>query len=67
MSWSQPRQSSAGAFLTQQRGSKDPVRAATTEALPANARVADGLLANANGAFPAQDGVTLAVGDDFLV
>ena len=43
------------------------MRAATTEALPANARVADGLLANANGAFPAQDGVTLAVGDDFLV
>ena len=46
---------------------KESVRAATTAALPANTRVANVLTADANGALAAQDGVTLAVGDRFLV
>lgn len=44
-----------------------PVRAATTAALPANTRTGDVLTANANGALPAIDGVTLIVGDRLLV
>jgi hypothetical protein len=48
---------------------KQWVKAATTAALPANTSGAGGLTltANANGALAAQDGVTLAVGDDLLV
>lgn len=48
---------------------KDPVDAATTAALPAVTynSGAGTLTATANGIIPAQDGVTLAVGDDLLV
>lgn len=48
---------------------KDPVDAATTAALPSltYSSGAGTLTATANGALPAQDGVTLAVGDDLLV
>ena len=46
---------------------KDSVRAATTAALAANTRSGNTLTADANGALAAQDGVTLAVGDGFLV
>ena len=38
---------------------KDPVRAATTAALPAHSRSGNVLTMDANGAFPAQDGITL--------
>lgn len=42
-------------------------RAATTTALPAYTLGADGVFtANANGALPAQDGITLVAGDNFL-
>lgn len=43
------------------------VIARTTAALPANTRTANTLTADANGALAAQDGVTLSVGDAFLV
>lgn len=46
---------------------KRPVRAATTAALPANTASGAVLTASANGALPAQDGVTLVVGDRLLV
>jgi hypothetical protein len=52
---------------------KNPVRASTTGALPANtyangaAGVGATLTANANGALPAQDGVTLVANDRLLV
>lgn len=52
---------------------KNPVRASTTAPLPANtyangaAGVGATLTANANGALPAQDGVTLVNGDRLLV
>lgn len=46
---------------------KDSVDAATTEALPANTRTADVLTADANGAFPAIDGVAAALNDEYLV
>ena len=48
---------------------KDPVDAATTGALPAVTynSGAGTLTADANGALPAQDGVTLAAGDALLV
>lgn len=42
------------------------VKAATTAALPANTRTGNVLTASANGALPAQDGVTLSPGDRFL-
>lgn len=48
---------------------KQPVKARTTAALPANT-VGGGnttLTANANGAFPNQDGVAIALNDDLLV
>jgi hypothetical protein len=45
----------------------DSMRAATTAALPANTYSAGVLTATANGALPAQDGVTLVVGDRLLV
>ena len=45
---------------------KDSVRVATTAPLPANTRVGNTTTATANGAFPAQDGVSLAVGDSYL-
>jgi hypothetical protein len=41
-------------------------RAATTTTLPANTRTGNKLEANANGALPTQDGVSLAVGDYLL-
>ncbi len=43
------------------------VRAATTAALPANTRTGNVITADANGALPAQDGVTMLVGDKLLV
>ena len=43
------------------------VRAATTAALPTNTRSGNVLTASANGALPAQDTVSLAVGNPFLV
>ena len=43
------------------------VRAACTGALPANTRTGNTMTADANGALPAQDGVTLSAGDRFLV
>lgn len=48
---------------------KNPVDASTTAALPALTYSAGAgtLTENTNGALPAQDGVTLAVGDDLLV
>jgi hypothetical protein len=46
---------------------KASVRAATTAALPANTRTGNVLTASANGALPAQDGVTLALNDRLLV
>lgn len=46
---------------------KQPVRATTTAALPANTRTGNVLTASANGVIPAQDGVTLVVGDRLLV
>lgn len=46
---------------------KNACRAATTAALPANTFANNVLTASANGALAAQDGVTLAVGDRFLV
>ncbi len=46
---------------------KLPVRVATTAALPANTFAANVLTADANGALPAIDGVSLSVGDAMLV
>jgi hypothetical protein len=46
---------------------KDPVRAATTGTLPANTRATNVLTASVNGALPAIDGVSLALGDRLLV
>lgn len=46
---------------------KDSVRATTTGALPAYTFGANALTADANGAFPAQDGVTLVLNDRILV
>ena len=46
---------------------KDSVRASTTAALPANTLLNGVLTADANGALAAQDGITLAVGEDLLV
>jgi hypothetical protein len=64
-----------GQLLAVQNGvyMKEPARAATTAALPAvtyangSSGVGATLTANANGALPAQDGVTLIVGDRLLV
>ena len=47
-------------------GHKRPVRAATTGALPAHTDVGNDRTANANGALPAQDGVTLTASDRLL-
>lgn len=46
---------------------KDPVRAATTAALPAHSRSGNVLTMDANGAFAAQDGVTLTANQRLLV
>lgn len=46
---------------------KDPARVATAGALPANTRTGNVLTASANGALPAQDGVSLVVDDRLLV
>ena len=46
---------------------KDSVRAATTGVLPGQTRAVNVMTADANGAFPAQDTVSLAVGEDLLV
>lgn len=46
---------------------KQSVRVATTAALPANTRTGNVLTASANGALPAQDGVSLALNDRLLV
>lgn len=46
---------------------KEPVRAAQWAALPASTYSAGSLTANANGALPAIDGVTMAVGDRLLL
>lgn len=45
---------------------KDSIRALKNSALPAYTRTGNSYQADANGAFPAVDGVTLAVGDAFL-
>lgn len=42
-------------------------KAATAGALPAYTRTLDTIDANANGAFPAIDGVTINVGEDFVL
>lgn len=42
-------------------------KAATAAALPAYTRTIDTIDANANGAFPAIDGVTVGVGQDFVL
>jgi hypothetical protein len=44
-----------------------PARAATTAALPTNTLTGNRLVATVNGALPAQDGVSLAVGNVLLV
>lgn len=49
------------------RDFKDSVRAATTAALPAHGFASGVITASANGALPAQDGVTLVVGNRLLV
>jgi len=46
---------------------KASCRVATTAALPANTRTGNMLTADANGALPAQDNVTLALNDRILV
>ena len=46
---------------------KANAHAATTGALPANTRSGNVLTANANGAFPSQDGVALVLNDRLLV
>ncbi len=46
---------------------KDPMRAATTAALPANTRTGNVLTASANAALPAQDGVTLLINERLMV
>lgn len=46
---------------------KGSVRAASTAAIAAYTRTANVILANANGALAAQDGVTLVVGDRYLL
>jgi hypothetical protein len=51
----------------QSQAFKNPARAATTAALPTNTLTSNVLTATANGTLPAQDGVTLAVGDSLLV
>jgi hypothetical protein len=48
-------------------GMASPVRAATTTALPAYSYSSHVYTASANGALPAIDGVTLAVGDSLLI
>jgi hypothetical protein len=48
-------------------GFKASVRAATTAALAAHTRSGNVLTASANGAFPAQDGVTLVLNERILV
>lgn len=59
--------------LINSRAWKNPARAGTTAALPANtyanglSGVGATLTANANGALPAQDGVTPIAGDSLLV
>ena len=53
--------------LINEQDFKQSVRAATTAALPANTRTGNVLDADANGTFPAQDGVTLVVGESLLV
>lgn len=45
---------------------KDPVRVATAAALPASTRTANVRTANANGALPAVDGVSLSLNDALL-
>lgn len=54
--------SAAGGGSSGSSDYRESVRAATTGALPAYTRVGNVLTANANGALPAQDGVTLTVG-----
>lgn len=49
--------------LIRKQDPKGSVRAATTAALPANTRAGNVLTADANGALPAIDGVTLAIND----
>lgn len=46
---------------------KNSVRAATTAALPAHTFLSNVITASANGALPAQDGVTLVNGEHLLV
>lgn len=46
---------------------KDPVRVATTGALPSNTRSTNRLTADSNGVLPAVDGKTLLVNDRLLV
>jgi hypothetical protein len=58
-------QISAAFFLN--KDAKDSVRAAATAALPANTRTGNVLTADANGALPAQDTVSLSVGDRLMV
>ena len=53
--------------LINEQDFKQSVRAATTAALPANTRTGNVLDADANGTFPAQDGVTFVVGEPLLV
>lgn len=48
-------------------GRRDPVKAATTGALPSVTAAAQTLTATANGAFPAQDGIAIGLNEDVLV
>lgn len=48
-------------------GRRDPVKAATTAALPSVTAAAQTLTATANGAFPAQDGISIGLNEDVLV
>lgn len=56
-----------GLFSFAVDGQYADVRVATTAALPANTRVANVLTADVVGAFPAIDGISLAVGNRILV
>jgi hypothetical protein len=48
------------------QGYKESVRVASTAVLPSYLRIGNTITATANGALPAQDGVTLVVGSEFL-
>lgn len=66
--WAEEVLAALGAVATASAGDWKPsVRAATTAALPAYTRNVNVITANANGALPAIDGITLQAGDRLLL